>query len=540
MREELEYLSKLKEKLESDYTNLELEVRMPIIKPNNFEKYEEIEINYYRSTIYPSVTFREYKKGIIETKETIEKIKNEKYSIVLSCEQEFTRSELKFSLVPSNKRIIKRKCININPNIYITKEKEYQLEIEFNIKTFELVPSIIDKYLTEYWPAKKPIEIPINIISNILIKNKYVISHKADGEHILIIEDENNYAILYDNGETSSNIENIINVYEGEKMDNNEILIFDCIMKNKINLIKNNYNFIERRKMIPEKYKLKEIIYSLYDVPKYKTDGYIITLIYKNLNIKSKFITTVDLRYKNGYLLLENEIESNITPINNNYEYKENNIYEFDLKLNLIRERNNKTKANYHFPYDNNPIYKILKGEGIYLLRSYHNLIKKLMLKKLKYKKLLDIGSAIGGDINKWDKFEKIYAIDPNLNLRKTNEKIIKIKNKVEEEYKNLDYDCVSIFFVPWNDEFIKIINKSKQAVMILMTKPINYKCESYECIVNNNEISLKIKDSKTALNIKEKIPIININFIKVKMPDIILSKDENILKNMYEYYMKI
>lgn len=68
---------------------------MPIIKPFNFDNYDTIEIQYYRSLIYPSITFREYKKGKIETKEIIEKIKTNYYNIVLSCEQSYNRKVLR-------------------------------------------------------------------------------------------------------------------------------------------------------------------------------------------------------------------------------------------------------------------------------------------------------------------------------------------------------------------------------------------------------------------------------------------------------------
>lgn len=314
-------------------------------------------------------------------------------------------------------------------------------------------------------------------------------------------------------------------MYEGEEMEDGIILFYDCIIYNNINLIKEKLNLIERRKKIPKKFKIKEFINSIYEVPQYKTDGFIISLTNRNLNIKSKFITTVDLLFKNGYLLLDNENTSTLTPKDNTFNYKENTIYEFDLEMNLIKERKDKTNANLKFPYNNNPLYKLITGEGIYLLRCYHNYVKNELLKKLSNKKLLDIGSAIGGDINKWDKFEKIYAVDPNLNLRKNKNNIIKIKNKVELEYKNLDYDCVSIFFVPWNNEFINIINKAKQAVVIVMSKPINYECEYFSCKVEGNKIKLKIKESNTAIDIEENKIEKDINLTKIEMKKFKMTK---------------
>ena len=77
----------------------------------------------------------------------------------------------------------------------------------------------------------------------------------------------------------------------------------------------------------------------LYEPHKFKSDGYIITNIKnRNLVYKSKFKNTVDLRFKNGYLLLENEKISDRVPKISDYEFKEDSIYEFDMNMNLIKK----------------------------------------------------------------------------------------------------------------------------------------------------------------------------------------------------------
>jgi hypothetical protein len=59
-----------------------------------------------------------------------------------------------------------------------------------------------------------------------------------------------------------------------------------------------------------------------------------------------------------------------------------------------------------------------LKGNTFQLMRAYHNKIKLNLFQNTKYtrghKVLLDIGSGRGGDIKKWNKFDMIFAVEPN------------------------------------------------------------------------------------------------------------------------------
>lgn len=83
--------------------------------------------------------------------------------------------------------------------------------------------------------------------------------------------------------------------------------------------------------------------------------------------------------------------------------------------------RHNKTKPNkidivediwndIHIPLTK----ETLQGNTFTLLRRYHNKVKKNLFNNVKGKYLLDIGSGRGGDINKWRKFDKIVAVEPN------------------------------------------------------------------------------------------------------------------------------
>nr|WIL03292.1 mRNA-capping enzyme [Cedratvirus borely] len=56
-----------------------------------------------------------------------------------------------------------------------------------------------------------------------------------------------------------------------------------------------------------------------------------------------------------------------------------------------------------------------LKGDNFVLVRRYHNRIKRELLDSLpEGSSLLDVGSGKGADINKWRKFNKVFAVEPS------------------------------------------------------------------------------------------------------------------------------
>jgi len=56
-----------------------------------------------------------------------------------------------------------------------------------------------------------------------------------------------------------------------------------------------------------------------------------------------------------------------------------------------------------------------MKGDTFTLLRKYHNSVKKNLFEKAGGKTLLDIGSGYGGDLGKWKAYDKIVAVEPDL-----------------------------------------------------------------------------------------------------------------------------
>lgn len=540
--------AKIKKELEMDFnkrTEIELEIRMNIIKPLNFNPDKEEILTYYKTDQMKCLTFRSRHKGLIETKEIYDKIKlNDHTNLVLSIEQTHLKEDLKLQLIETNKRHIKREIIKENPLTTITEcNNEYMLEIEFDINNYKEVEKILEEYKNRYWPLIKPMEISSKELSKKLkFNNEWIISPKADGLNVLIYEKENEMTYIFNNGSVKGNITDPDNIYEGELIGD-KILIYDCLMKDKIDV--RNEIYIKRREYINKKFRkeayiieniegLKEVLNKKY---KYKTDGFIITnMTNRKLVYKSKFKPTVDLRYINGNLYLENEYES-IRRYKGKDLLKNYNIYEFDKELNLIKERPDKNKANYRFPYDDNPLYRIAYGIGIPSLRAFHNKIKMELLSLIKNRNsLLDVGSGKGGDMGKWEKlrFKKIYAVDPELDLIPKCKNIIQIRDIVENV--NVKYDSVSILFVPWNKEFYKLMDK--ECVIAVMSNPKNYKCEAFECIIKENgETILKIKDTRTAEYIIEKERAKIDDKYEIKFELKFGTEDEKELQKMYRYY---
>lgn len=80
--------------------------------------------------------------------------------------------------------------------------------------------------------------------------------------------------------------------------------------------------------------------------------------------------------------------------------------------------------------YDiHNPIGpEVIRGESFRLMRKYHNRIKKDLYRSTRGRFLLDIGSGQGGDVNKWRRFEKIIAVEPN------EENLVELQRRVQLE----------------------------------------------------------------------------------------------------------
>lgn len=540
--------SRIQSQLESNKT--ELEVRKIIQQPIDFKPNKITNIKYYSNSIYPNVIFREYSgERLIKTKETVmkQKMKNN-INLVLSVEDEYIKRDIKGQLEYLYTRKIQRESKTINGLIIdITEcEGEYQLEIEFNSTNIDLVQKELKKYKYKYWPQEKPREVTSKELARVLVNAEdWIITPKADGEHVIIYENlKQQIMIVHDNG----SIDNIFPsseiafVYEGELMADSSILYYDCFEYNNNKLLRLNYK--ERYNRIPETknkkeifdFKMKTIDLSLFDYP---TDGYILKHNLTNKTYKSKGKPTVDFKFLNNQLLLEYETYSE-------REYsgvkllQNNKIYEFDLNLNFIKERPDKTKANNKIPTEANVLENVIHGYGIPTLRNFHNNIKHDLLSRLKNKRLLDIGSGKGGDLEKWRqyKFAQVFAVDPHLDLYDERFNfVVSVKDKAQNVYKSINYNCVSILFVPWDPEFLKIM-KGKECILAVLQNPRFFKNNVFSCEINNNEVSLIIPNTNTAQNIKETYH--DLSFLKkyeIKYTMTGGVREEKILQKMYKYY---
>ena len=194
----------------------------------------------------------------------------------------------------------------------------------------------------------------------------------------------------------------------------------------------------------------------------YKTDGIVITPINEIYNphrgkipLKNRVLTsysdickwkpdiTIDLsvgnnklktvKYENGIPTYIDFIGSELIPFDpSNYkndtiqDLLENTVVEFKWdtdKLVPIRIRYDKKYPNpEHIAKDNwehihNAITEdTITGRNTKLMRKYHNRIKReLFLSLPEGSTLLDIASGSGGDVEKWKRFSKIVAVEPNI-----------------------------------------------------------------------------------------------------------------------------
>lgn len=513
---------------------LELEIRT-IIPAYLVEhlNYETITIPYYRSTNHPSLTIRTIKTNNINkinTKELIEKVTVDNISIVLSLEKYYSR--FPDSLIPTLTRTIKRTIINNNPYTVISYyNNAYFLEIEYNNTNVDNAISILDNYKHKYWPSKKPIDAYTAEIIVKLMSEQYYLSPKADGEHALFFIHLDKWMCLFDNGNYLGDIlTEYSTVYEGEWMGS-YLLCYDTFMYENKDIRTEQLEIRLKCRKESNIVKLKDIMhikdyesfkyaYNKLKNNKYTTDGWILSPSnYNDTIYKSKPIPTVDLQYIDGYLYLANELYSKRTVLNDTI-LENGKIYEFTLEMKPIKIREDKIIPNYRMPVDVDPIGNIYNCHGLPLLRFHHNYIKLQLLKTSSNGILLDVGSGYGGDVKKWLKcnYSKIYAVDPNLNLRTTNPKIVHLRCEIDKIPDNIIYDNISIFFVPWNDVFLKYMIKAKNVLLILMTNPKEMKNKEAIIKIRSNTINIQFPNTVTANNIEEKK--VNINKINKYMSE--------------------
>lgn len=112
--------------------------------------------------------------------------------------------------------------------------------------------------------------------------------------------------------------------------------------------------------------------------------------------------------------------------INNKPGVYECSVNKENGSLVPIRFRDDKSKPNSERVVRTNiqegyPLVNIWNGRGCYLMRKYHNRIKKDLLSRyIKDKTILDIGTGQGADLTKWRKANKVYCLECDDDMRKT------------------------------------------------------------------------------------------------------------------------
>jgi hypothetical protein len=294
-----------------------------------------------------------------------------------------------------------------------------------------------------------------------------------------------------------------------------------------------------------------------------ENDGFIIT---NNLTYSEKFklknTSTADLEYIGNSIFVAQNGTSLTLPLNNSLNnslnvitLQKNEIYEINLEtMSVMRNRPDKSIPNAVIPTycPPDPLSILQSSMTLPYSRMLHNRIKNYLLSDLRYNSnisnpsLIDIGSAKLGDLSKWLhlNFNAIYAIDPSLDLSRLTNSILKSLNesnlesnlpknqsKTKNKHNIYPYMCtasqfisiidpkkikntyaLSIFYVPWSNEFLYFIAYSKRTAIILMDRAHNYSTNSFSVKISNYTISLQLYGSITAESITE--PIISINYI--------------------------
>jgi hypothetical protein len=133
-------------------------------------------------------------------------------------------------------------------------------------------------------------------------------------------------------------------------------------------------------------------------------------------------------------------------------------VYELELlspdTTKIVRLREDKEFPNSKKVIENNiseglPLRWVWDGKSCFLMRRYHNSVKKLLLGNVKGKIILDIGTGQGADIRKWTGAKRVYCIEPVPNEEfqkrlKTSNVKIKVVSGTSFSKK---VDIMSVFF---------------------------------------------------------------------------------------------
>ena len=327
----------------------------------------------------------------------------------------------------------------------------------------------------------KPVDLHFkDLTSDVILKNRYSITAKADGIRKLILGlNSGVYFITFHGINKISNIPTKDYLIDGELIENTfyvfDVLMFDkTILENRdlitrlsyrkelINLTKSNGTVI--------KYVSKNFVFfntaeeffkgveTIMNETRFVIDGLVFTPVDsgyygKIFKWKPAEKLTIDFQIieKSPGIGIKNS-KNEIIPFKVSREtvdlgdYQVGDIVEFvfDGKWRPIRPRPDKIEPNFEkVAYDilsilENPItLDTLQGKDLVLMRKYHNRVKSIVydfLKHEKVRKIVDLGAGRGGDVYKWKTGGfKVIAVEPN------KDNLAELKKRVTDSGINVD-----------------------------------------------------------------------------------------------------
>jgi hypothetical protein len=164
----------------------------------------------------------------------------------------------------------------------------------------------------------------------------------------------------------------------------------------------------------------------------------------------------------------------------------------------------------------------LFTGSGFYLMRKYHNMLKKQLIASANDSKavIMDIGTGQGGDVKKWSRASKVFCIEPDEHAisemkERWRDKILQNIVIINSRLSNIDVDVIdtkidifTAFFCmnQWtNDDWEmleKVIKKkgSKKCrlLAIAMSDPREHKSENLEIkMMGVDKYNIKIQGTR-------------------------------------------
>lgn len=256
-------------------------------------------------------------------------------------------------------------------------------------------------------------------------------------------------------------------------------------------------------------------------------------------------------------------------------------IWEFSYSetenvLRPERPRPDKPQANSKKIVETNIFHAIpeyvFSGVGCYLMRKYHNRIKRCMIKNANDKDavILDVGTGQGGDVDKWKRTKYVYCIEPawessnEMLCRHGESKKVEIINKC---LRDLDHDLIinkvdvfTVFFcmnqfedADWASLQKLITSKGSKKCRLLaiaITAPKTHKgrCfeikmkdeERYNIDICNTRISKIDERAVSSAKLTKMMDRCGMKLVKQERLDNnnFMTKEERMLSSMYETFV--